>query len=190
MNSKKIEQCIKELLIEIGEDPYRKGLLDTPKRVSNMYKEIFRGYIKEEKPEITVFENGEDGIFYDGLIKDSGYFFSHCEHHMVPFFGEYYFGYIPDQLILGASKISRIIDYHSARLQVAERLGQMVIDDLTEACKPVGMILVMEARHLCKEMRGVKKWNSPFETIHTKGIFKNNQGGCKDEFITLIRKNR
>lgn len=183
-----MKKLIRELLLKIGEDPERIGLKDTPDRMERMFREVFRGYDAEQKPNIMVVPNGQDGIIYDSMIRDSGYFFSYCEHHMVPFFGEYFFGYIPDKLILGASKIARIVDYHSARLQVQERLGQMIINDLAEACEPVGMILVMAARHLCKEMRGVRKWNSPFETLHTKGIFKNNQGGCKDEFINRIRR--
>ena len=182
-----IEENIIRILEYIGEDPNRVGLRDTPKRVVKMYEEMFRGYNEKEKPNITVFPNGQDGVQYDEMIIDSGYFFSHCEHHMVPFFGTYNFGYIPDKQILGASKISRIVDYHAARLQVAERLGQMVINELYNACKPLGMILVMRGRHLCKEMRGVKKWNSPFEVINTLGIFRENKNGCKDEFINRIK---
>ena len=181
-----MENLIKEILIKIGEDPERQGLKDTPKRVAKMFKEIFRGYDLSQKPILTDFENHEDGVSFSGLIKDSSYFFSHCEHHMVPFFGECHFAYIPNKKIIGASKIARIIDFHSAKLQIAERLCKDVLDDIEIAIQPKGSILLMSARHLCKEMRGVKKFNSPFTVIDARGIFESNKGGCKDEFISLV----
>lgn len=182
-----MEKLIKKILLEIGENPDREGLKDTPKRVVKMYKEIFRGYNNLQKPFLTTFNNGVDGIKYEGILTDTGYFFSHCEHHMVPFFGTYYFGYIPDKLIIGASKIARLIDFHSAKLQIAERLSKDILDDIEKAIEPQGSILLMSARHLCKEMRGVKKVNSPFEAIDARGIFRENKDGCKDEFINRIK---
>jgi len=139
-------------------------------------------------PKITVFPNGQDGIVYNEMLIDNGYFFSFCEHHMVPFFGDYYFAYIPDKLIVGASKIARVIDYYAGRLQVAERLVNDVVDCFEEILQPRGLVLVMKARHLCKEMRGIKKVNSPFEAIAVRGCFMDNDRGCKDEFLSRIRK--
>ena len=187
MNNQKIENLIKELLLEIGEDPNRPGLIDTPKRVAKMYSEIFRGYDQSQTPRIMTVPNGEDGVIYNEMLIDSGYFFSFCEHHMVPFFGQYFFGYIPDKKILGASKIGRIIDYHSSKLQIAERLVNQIIDTIEKEIKPLGQVLVMNARHLCKEMRGLKKYNSPFEAIAVRGYFSENRNGCKDEFMARIK---
>jgi GTP cyclohydrolase IA len=186
MNNERIEQLIRELLIEIGENPERTGLIDTPRRVAKMYKQIFRGYDPAQAPKITVFPNGEDGVYCNSLIIDSSYFFSHCEHHTATFFGRYFFGYIPDKQIIGASKIGRVVDYYAARLQVQERLGIQIVNAIEEAVKPTGCILVMRARHFCKEMRGIQKFDSPFETIEARGIFSDNKDGCKDEFIARI----
>lgn len=185
-----MKKLVRKILKEIGEDPDRTGLIDTPLRVANMYKEIFSGYDESNRPKLTVIPNNEDGVSYTGMIIDSGYFFSHCEHHMVPFFGTYFFGYIPNKRLIGASKIGRLVDFHSAKLQIAERLCKNVLDDMENALKPHGSILIMDARHLCKEMRGLKKVNSPFETIDARGIFKDNSGGCKDEFITRISRKK
>jgi len=178
----------RSLLKQIGDDPTRIGLLDTPLRMEKMYKEFFVGYDPKKLPNLTVFPNGEDGIFYNEMIRDTGYFYSFCEHHALPFFGDFFFGYIPDQLIIGASKIARTVDYFAGRLQVQERLGHQIVNYITEQIKPLGCILVLNARHLCKEMRGVKKHNSPFETINATGLFLTNDGGCKDEFIERIPK--
>ena len=187
MNEKRVENLWREIIEEIGDEPKRVGLRETPERIAKMYKELFRGYDKNQLPKVTIFPNGTDGVYYDNMVCDKGYFFSHCEHHMVPFFGKFYFAYIPDKLILGASKISRVIDYYSARLQIAERLCQNVITCLSDACTPKGIILIMEGRHLCKEMRGVKKFNSPFEVIDARGFFDANKDGCKDEFLSRIQ---
>lgn len=186
VESTTIEDNVVRLLESIGENPLRTGLIDTPKRVAKMYKEFFCGYDPERKPNVTVFPNGEDGVFYSEMLRDEGYFFSFCEHHILPFFGQYYYGYIPDKLILGASKIGRIIDYYSGRLQIAERLVNQVVNEIEEAAHPLGQVLIMNGRHLCKEMRGLKKWNSPFEAISVRGYFAENRNGCKDEFMARI----
>jgi GTP cyclohydrolase I len=182
-----IADHIREILIHIGEDPDRPGLRDTPARVEKMYREIFRGYDPRQMPKLTKIPNGEDGVEYDSMLADSGYFFSHCEHHMVPFFGQYHFAYIPDKWILGASKIGRTIDYFSARLQVAERLVHQVVDCLEKEIQPKGIILIMKGRHLCKEMRGLKKYNSPYEVSAVRGFFLHNINNCKDEFLARIK---
>lgn len=178
---------VKMILTHIGEDPNRPGLKDTPERVVAMWTEVFRGYKEDKLPRVTKFRNGSDGVVYDEMLIDKGYFFSHCEHHMVPFFGEYSFGYIPDKWIIGASKISRIVDHFSSRLQIAERLVCEIADYIQDAINPKGLILLMSARHLCKEMRGVKKYNSPFETIAVRGIFLTNKRNCKDEFLSRVK---
>ena len=178
-----IQQNVTRQLQYIGEDPNRQGLRDTPKRIEKMYKELFRGY-SDPPPVITCFSDESPR----GLITDKGYFFSMCEHHMVPFFGHYYFGYIPDPkgVYLGASKPGRTVDYFAARLQTQERLVKNVLDHIEAAVKPLGSILLMSGRHLCKEMRGLKKWDSPFEVIEARGILLENKGGCKDEFMARL----
>jgi len=196
-NNSTIEDNITRILELIGENPLRRGLIadctdpqskSTPQRVASMYKEFFCGYDLARKPRIMTVPNGEDGIVYNQMIRDDGYFFSFCEHHMIPFFGDYYFGYIPDKLIIGASKIGRIVDYYAGRLQVAERLVNQVVQEIEETAQPLGQVLVMNARHFCKEMRGLKKWNSPYEVIAVRGCFEQNVNGCKNEFMSRIIK--
>jgi len=183
MDTEKVENMWYQLLLELGEDPERTGLKDTPKRIAKMYREVFRGYY-EEPPTITSFDDESPR----GLITDKGYFFSMCEHHAVPFFGYYYFGYIPDPngYYLGASKIGRAVDYFSARLQTQEKLIRNILDHIEASIHPLGCILLMTGRHLCKEMRGLKKWDSPFEVIEARGILLQNKDGCKDEFMARL----
>ena len=185
LNSKK-EQIVKEMLLAIGEDPNRAGLKETPKRIVKMWNEIFNGYDIKTKPHITTFPNKTDGIEYDQMIIDTGYFYSHCEHHGVPFFGKYYFAYIPNKKIMGLSKVSRIIDYFSAKLQIQERLVKDIVDEIEKALKPKGIALVMKARHLCKEMRGVKKIDGEMITSDTRGAFRENLS-TREEFLNVIK---
>ena len=188
-----IEEHIKKILKEIGEDINRTGLKDTPKRVAKMYKELFKGYNPDKKPKVTIFKNGEDGIVYNQMIIDTGKFYSFCEHHMLPFYGDYYFGYIPSATgnILGISKIARVIDYFSSKLQVQERLGEEIVQYLWKGLStdglyyfPKGMILVLKAKHLCKCMRGIK--NDGIMTTSTLlGIFEKPE--VRQEFFQLIK---
>ena len=180
---------IKQILIAMGENPDREGLKDTPLRVVKMWKEIFRGYDITQKPKVSVFRNGSDGLVYDQMILDEGTFYSHCEHHMVPFFGKYYFGYIPDKNsnIIGLSKVARLVDFHAAKLQIQERLVNDIVEDIWDvlcqnADAPLGMGLLMQGEHLCKTMRGVKK-QGKMTTIKLKGCFL--ESGVKQEFINV-----
>ena len=182
----KIEDKIRELLVCIGEDVNREGLKDTPVRVAKMYKEIFRGYDITTKPKITIFDNSKDGIKYDQVIYDSGYFFSHCEHHLAVFFGEYHFAYIPNKKIVGLSKVARIVDWHSAKLQIQERLVKDIVDDFEKVLNPNAIGLVMKGRHLCKEMRGVKKFNGAMITSDMRGAFRN-KPEARAEFFRLMK---
>ena len=179
------EVIIIALLEAIGENPSRAGLNGTPERVVRMWKEIFRGYDEKQKPKITIFDNGKDNIFYDNMVIDTGDFYSHCEHHMVPFFGKYWFAYIPNKKILGISKVARIIDFHSAKLQIQERLVKDVLDELEKALQPKGIALVMEGEHLCKTMRGAKK-KGKMITSDLRGAFKNNIE-TRAEFMRFVK---
>jgi len=180
-----------EMLKEIGENIYRKGIKDTPERIANMYGEIFKGYNINEKPVITTFSNGEDGITYNQMIIDEGNFYSLCEHHCMPFFGKYWFSYIPHKhgKIMGISKVARVIDFHSSKLQTQERLVKDIIDDLWSSItdknySPRGMALVIKARHLCKAMRGIKQ-EGEMTTIELKGLFKEDPK-TRQEFFSFI----
>jgi len=177
---KEFEEFIKKIISLSGDDETREGLIDTPSRVKKMYEEFFT--YKQPSPKITYFNRETP----PSLIIDKGYFYSMCEHHIIPFFGDYYFGYIPNKREIGASKIGRTVDYFSGRLQTAERLSYQIIDHIEQVIQPRGLILLMTGRHLCKEMRGLKKHNSPFEVIQARGCLRKNQDNCKDEFINRI----
>jgi GTP cyclohydrolase I len=181
MRVNQIENHVRDIIGIIGEDVKRPGLLDTPKRFAKMYEEIFRGYW-DDPPDITWFKRDRPG----SLILDKGYFYSMCEHHMIPFFGNYYFGYIPNKGEIGASKIGRTVDHYCARLQTAENLCFQILQRIQEIIEPSGSILLMTGRHFCKEMRGLKKHDSPFEVIEARGILLRNEEGCKDEFLSRI----
>ena len=160
LHTNKIAELWTDLLREIGENPDRPGLQGTPLRIASMYEELFRGYDASCIPKITTFPNGEDGIIYNQMIIDQGTFNSFCEHHGLPFFGYYWFSYIPHAQgkIIGLSKVAHLVHFNSAKLQIQERLVKDITDDLwkaliRESCEPKGMALVLKARHLCKSMR-------------------------------------
>lgn len=188
-NSKDIKSAVKALLFAIGENPEREGLKDTPDRIARMVKEIFRGYDKTQKPKITTFQN-EEGI--SDVVFDTGEYYSMCEHHVLPFFGRYYFAYIPNPKgrILGISKVARVVGYCAARLQLQERLARDIVSMLSEALgnDALGFALVMKGKHLCKSMRGVRN-NGVMTVAHLTGAFANNEN-VKKEFYNLINLNK
>lgn len=184
-NAKDIESAVRTLLVAIGENPDREGLKGTPDRIARMYREIFRGYDPDQKPKITTFANDEGT---EQMIFDSGDYYSMCEHHMLPFFGKYYFAYIPkkDGRILGISKIARVVGYCAARLQLQERLAEQVLDMLSDALgnEVQGMAIVMKGQHMCKSMRGAK--NSGLMSVALlRGMFKEN-ADLRMEFYKMI----
>lgn len=178
-------QLIRELLQTIGEDPDREGLVGTPDRIMRMYREIFRGYDPEQKPKITTFTNDARA---EDIVFDTGSYYSMCEHHMMPFFGKYYFAYIPkpDGRILGISKIARVVGYCSARLQLQERLARQILEMLSDALSNYhqGMAIVMKGTHLCKSMRGVRSSGEMTVSVLT-GLFKD-EPEARREFYKLI----
>lgn len=184
-NTKDIECAIRMLLIAIGEDADREGLAETPNRIARMYAEIFRGYDPAQKPKITTFANDMEST---DIVFDTGDYYSMCEHHMMPFFGKYYFAYIPrrDGRILGISKVARVVGYCAARLQLQERLARDIIKMLTDALdgKVEGMAIVMRGKHLCKTMRGVKN-DGTMTVSHLSGVFQDN-ADARREFYKLI----
>ena len=186
------KQNIRELLEFIGDDPDRVGLKDTPERMLRMFAEMFRGYDPAQKPQITTFPNGLDGIIYDNMVVDSGTFYSVCEHHCRTYFWDYWFAYLPNPKgrILGLSKIGRVVDYCASRLQVQERLVHDVVEMLTEALgeenPPLGMALMMRGRHMCKESRGARKSGEMTTTCLTGAFRKSDR--VRAEFLSYVGK--
>jgi len=182
-----IEDLVRELLIAIGEDPQREGLIKTPQRIAEMYAELTSGY--RISPE-EVLNGAIFSVKYDEmvLIKDIE-FYSLCEHHMLPFFGKVHVGYIPDGKVIGFSKIPRIVDVFAHRLQLQERMTEQIANFLMEAIKPQGVGVVVEGFHLCMAMRGVKKQDARMVTSAMKGIFRRD-ARTRAEFLELIGQGR
>ena len=179
-----MQQQIRDILVEIGEDPEREGLLDTPKRVEKSLKFLTRGYRQtlEEVVNGALFEAESDDMV---IVRDIE-FFSMCEHHMLPFFGKCHVGYIQKGKILGVSKVARIVDMFARRLQIQERLTRQISGALMEILGAEGVGVVMEARHLCMQMRGVEKQHSVMTTSSMVGSFRR-ELATRNEFTRLIR---
>ncbi|MGE5402414.1 MAG: GTP cyclohydrolase I FolE [Ignavibacteriales bacterium] len=182
-----IEAQVKLLLEEIGEDPNREGLLRTPHRVAKAYEFLTQGYKKDIKTVMNgaIFEEKYDEMV---VVKDID-FFSMCEHHLLPFFGKAHIAYIPNGKIVGLSKIPRIVEVFSRRLQVQERMTQEIADTIKEYLQPKGVAVVTEARHMCMMMRGVEKQNSVATASAMHGLFKED-ARTRAEFLNLISHNR
>ena len=183
MSNEKFEALIRKILVEIGEDPNREGLLNTPKRVAEAYKFLTAGYQKniEEVLNNAIFNEKYDEMV---LVKNID-FYSMCEHHMLPFYGKVHVAYIPNGKIVGLSKIPRIVEVFARRLQVQERMTQQIADTLEKYLQPVGVAVVSEAYHMCMMMRGVEKQNSSATASAMHGVFKDD-AKTRNEFINLI----
>jgi GTP cyclohydrolase I len=179
-----MEDEIKKILLQIGEDPSREGLLNTPKRVKKSYDFLTGGYKVDINHLVNnaIFEESTDGIV---LVRDIE-MYSLCEHHLLPFYGRAHVGYIPNNKIIGISKIPRIVDMFARRLQVQERLTTQIANALQEVLNPLGVGVVIKAKHLCMMMRGVEKQNSELFTSCMLGEFKTNSVS-RNEFLDLIR---
>lgn len=179
-----IEGLMTNLLLELGEDPARNGLLNTPKRVAKAMRFMTQGY----RQDIDHLLNGAlFPIEYDEMVivKDID-FFSMCEHHLLPFFGKCHVGYLPNKKVVGLSKIPRVVDAFSRRLQVQERLTLQIAETLKKKLNAHGVAVVMEARHLCMMMRGVEKQNTIAVSSSMLGVFRTQQQ-TREEFLNLIR---
>ncbi len=185
MDKKKIEKAVTEILKAIGEDPNRKDLKDTPKRVAEMYEEILEGMNKNPEKELEVFlDQNHDEIV---LVKDIP-LYSICEHHLLPFIGKAHVAYIPSEnRVTGLSKLARVVDILSRRLQVQERLTTQIADVIMKKLRPQGCMVVIEAEHLCMSMRGIKKPGTTTVTSAVRGVFKKNQK-TRAETLNLILK--
>lgn len=182
---KSVENSVKNILGYIGEDPEREGLKDTPKRVAKSYEFLTSGYnIKiEEIVNGAIFQEGNKGMV---IVQDIE-LYSLCEHHLLPFYGKACVAYIPNEKIIGLSKIPRIVDMFARRLQVQERLTDQISNALWDILQPHGVAVVIEAKHLCMMMRGVEKQNSFMTTSSVLGEFHDSQP-TRMEFLSLIRK--
>ncbi|EIT86584.1 GTP cyclohydrolase I [Fictibacillus macauensis ZFHKF-1] len=180
----KIQQAVTMILEAIGEDPTREGLLDTPKRVAKMYEEVFQGLNQDPKDHFaTIFGEDHEELV---LVKDIP-FYSMCEHHLVPFFGVAHIGYIPrGGKVTGLSKLARAVEAVTRRPQLQERITSHVANSLVETLDPHGVIVVVEAEHMCMTMRGVKKPGSKTVTSAVRGVFAND-AAARSEVLGLIR---
>ncbi len=184
---KRLEELTEELLGLIGEDSTRQGLIKTPERVAESWKFLSQGYhqnLNDVINEAIFDESAKDMI----IVKDIE-FYSLCEHHLIPFYGKAHVGYIPNGKIIGLSKIPRIIDFYSRRLQVQERLTNQIATCIQDLLNPKGVAVIMEGRHFCMLMRGVQKQNSIASTSSMLGAFKD-QSTTRNEFLKLVEINK
>lgn len=185
LTSATFEDLVKEMLVRLGEDPAREGLVRTPERVQKAFEFLTKGY--NEDPEAML----KDALFtvtYDEMVivKDIE-MFSLCEHHVLPFFGKVHVAYIPNGKVIGLSKIPRLIEIFSRRLQIQERLTTQIAETIQKVIQPQGVGVVIEARHLCMMMRGVEKQHSAAVTSSMLGCFREEQE-TRQEFLSLIRQ--
>lgn len=187
MNHEIVEESVRTILTEIGEDINRPGLLKTPHRVAKAYEFLMQGYRKniEDVLNGAIFEEKYDEMV---IVKDID-FYSMCEHHLLPFFGKVHIAYIPNGKIVGLSKLPRIVDVFARRLQVQERMTQQIADTLDKYLAPRGVAVVIEAYHMCMMMRGVQKQNSITTTSAMHGIFADDTR-TRSEFLNLIAQKR
>ena len=185
LSLEKLEENVRSILVEIGEDPEREGLIRTPGRVAKAYKFLTKGYDEDVEKLLNgaVFNEHYDEMV---IVKDID-FYSLCEHHMLPFYGKCHIAYIPDGKIVGLSKLPRMVEMYSRRLQVQERMTREIGDMINKVLKPKGVAVVSEAKHLCMMMRGVEKQNSIATTSCMLGHFKSDEK-TRTEFLKLIGK--
>lgn len=184
--SGKIKNAVTEILLGIGEDPKREGLLKTPARVAKSYQFLTKGYSENPYEVINnaIYEEQVDEMI---IVKDIE-LYSLCEHHLLPFIGKAHVAYLPNSKIIGLSKVARLVEIYARRLQVQERLTSDIAQTLNECLKPKGVAVVIEAAHMCMQMRGVQKQSSKMVTSSMLGAFKDNLA-TRSEFMNFIQKN-
>jgi GTP cyclohydrolase IA len=181
----KIEKLVRELLVALGEDPQREGLVKTPERVAKALSFLTHGYRADPQEVINnaLFTQTTGGMV---IVKDIE-MYSMCEHHMLPFFGRCHIGYIPNGKVFGVSKLARLVDMHARRLQLQERLTEDISREVMQSIDAKGVGVMIEARHLCMMMRGVEKQNSTMVTSSVLGVFREHLA-TREEFLTLVTR--
>ena len=178
MDKDRVKKLVRELIIELGEDPTREGLVDTPERIANMYKEIFGGYNSDSELSIQFSEDS------DVVVARDIQFYSMCEHHMLPFFGKIHIAYSPNGRVFGISKLVRLVEKYSKRLQIQERLTKNIADELyAQGVK--GVVVLADAEHLCMRMRGVRN-DATLSSSAYRGIYENKEE--KQSILAMIRR--
>ena len=183
IDQRKIEKAVLSIIEAIGEDPKREGLVDTPKRIAEMYAELFMGIGIEPKEELTV--SYQEGHHEMVILRDIP-FYSLCEHHFLPFYGVVHIGYIPKGNIVGVSKLARVVETLSRRPQLQERLTTQIAEAVREALEPDGVAVVIQAEHMCMTIRGVKKPGTNIITSATRGLFRT-KAATRAEFLSLVQ---
>ena len=176
INKNKIEKLIRQLLVELGENPNREGLIGTPKRIAEMYEEIFSGYKMNSELDVSFSEET------NAIIAKDIQFYSMCEHHMLPFYGKIHIAYVPNGKVFGLSKLVRLAEKYSRRMQIQERLTTEIADEISKRGVS-GVIVIAEGEHLCMKMRGVRNNNS-IMTIAYRGVFE--EKGIRENILNLI----
>ncbi len=176
INKNKIEKIIRQLLVELGENPNREGLIGTPKRIAEMYEEIFSGYKMNSELDVSFSEET------NAIIAKDIQFYSMCEHHMLPFYGRVHIAYVPNGKVFGLSKLVRLAEKYSRRMQIQERLTTEIADEISKRGVS-GVIVIAEGEHLCMKMRGVRNNNSII-TVAYRGIFE--EKGIRENILNLI----
>lgn len=183
MDKAKIEAGVKLILEGIGEDLNREGLQETPARIARMYEEICGGMAEDAKEHLsrTFTVNNSEMVLEKDIV-----FYSTCEHHMMPFYGKAHIAYVPDGKVVGISKLARTVEVFARRLQIQEQMTGQIADAIMEHLAPKGVMVVVEAEHMCMTMRGVKKPGSKTVTIASRGVF-NEDAGLKEQFFHLLK---
>lgn len=184
VDKQKVEQAIRLLLEGIGEDITREGLIDTPDRIARMCEEIYGGLDQEADHHLLKqfpVENNEI------VLEKDITFYSMCEHHLMPFYGKAHVAYIPDGKVVGLSKLARTVEVYARRLQIQERMTAQIADDIMKYLAPQGVMIMLEAEHMCMTMRGIKKPGSQTVTMVTRGVFAENKE-LQDRFLQLVNR--
>lgn len=185
IDEERIRRAVGEILVAIGEDPNREGLLGTPRRVAEMYREVFCGLQADPREVLAVgFEEGHQEMI---VLRDIP-FYSMCEHHLLPFHGVAHIGYIPKGRVVGISKLARVVEILARRLQLQERLTSQIADTIVEGLRPRGVAVVIQAEHLCMTMRGIKKPGTVVVTSANRGLFR--RMATRAEFFAIIQEKR
>lgn len=185
MDDKKIREGVRLLLEGIGEDPSREGLLETPGRIARMYEELFAGMTQDASHPLAKTFHTE---YTDMVLEKDIVFYSTCEHHLLPFYGKAHVAYIPDGKVAGLSKLARTVEIFARRLQLQERMTAQIADAVTEHLSPKGVMVMLEAEHMCMTMRGIKKPGSRTVTYAARGAFEEHEF-LQNRFFQMMRQN-